>query len=145
MLKSNALLLLVLAMGCKKEGPPTPAMPTQAVPTQAGQTQATPTDEDIARCDRIAAKYVSHFADPGNPGTTRQHFLAKCVLGPEKAYTEHGAEWVTCMDHAVSAGAMANCQKVLDHRLETDELRRAEALPAEAEPAPAEAEPLEPR
>ena len=79
-------------------------------------------DEILARCDRIADKKVSVFADQDNAGTLRQAFLSSCVLGPDKTYTEHGQTWVDCMDGAVTGAELSNCQKEFDHAIKTDKI-----------------------
>lgn len=79
-------------------------------------------DEDIARCDRVATKYVEAFAAADAQGPARELALKKCVLGPEKTYTEHGQTWVECMDEAISPGEMVNCEKTFDLALKNDAL-----------------------
>lgn len=79
-------------------------------------------DEDLARCDRIAAKKVGFFANQDNAGTVRQTFLSTCVLGPDKTYTEHGETWAGCMDEALTGAELSNCQKDFDYSIKMDKI-----------------------
>jgi len=85
-------------------------------------------DTDLARCDRIAEQKVHFFANADNAGTVRQLFLAKCVLGPDKAYTEHGQRWVECEDAALTGAEFSNCEKEFDHAIKMDKIEEVRAM-----------------
>lgn len=85
-------------------------------------------DEVLAQCDRIGDKMVKFFANQDNAGTVRKAFLSSCVLGPDKAYTEHGQTWVDCMDTAATGAELSNCQKGFDHAIKMDKIAEVRAV-----------------